>query len=798
MYKYGLIEAFDMPNERTPLIQTIVVAPPPPRYSHNYVRRFCTAALSLTLVVIIILFLVPARWLPGNHSESEWLPAWTHWGRVRSGHRFEYEELQSILLNTPKEENAKEWSKYYTSGPHLAGQNHSQAQWTMEKWQSWGIESSIVDYDVYLNYPLKHRLALLESGVSERQDREPGEVLGEHKVKYEAKLEEDVLENDPTSGLKDRIPTFHGYGANGNVTARYVYANRGTYWDFEDLVKANVSLKGNIAIVRYGQVFRGLKVKRAQELGMVGVVVYSDPDEDGEIIERNGYKSYPDGPARQPSSVQRGSVQFINILSGDPTTPGYASKRGVHRDDPSGAIPHIPSQPISYQDAIPILRSLNGHGPKVSDFNEHWQGGKLDIHGVDYNIGPSPPSLQLNLAVEHEYTTTPLWDVIGIINGTIADEVVILGNHRDAWIAGGAGDPNSGSAALNEIVRSFGTALQMGWKPLRTIIFASWDGEEYALIGSTEWVEEYMPWLNGSAVAYLNVDVGTMGQHFGCSASPLLNRAIYYAAETVLSPNQTVANQSIRNTWDGKIRTIGSGSDFTAFQDFAGIPSVDMGFRRGNRDPVYHYHSNYDSFAWMEKYGDSGWHYHIAAAKLWAVLAAELIESPVIGFNVTDYALGLQKYLDRVKINATVSSDPGIRNMEFPTLEKAIAALHEAATTFDAAAAALSRKLDTSLPWWRLWEKASLHRKVRAVNRRYKFFEHKFLYDKGLDGRPLFKHVVFAPGYWTGYSGVSFPGLTDAMDTGDMDGMKVSLNMLLLLMMMLMANLCLSEMDGYY
>jgi N-acetylated-alpha-linked acidic dipeptidase len=182
--------------------------------------------------------------------------------------------------------------------------------------------------------------------------------------------------------------------------------------------------------------------------------------------------------------------------------------------------------PISYEDALPLLKTLNGHGPKASSFDKSWHGGGLDYKGVEYNIGPSPDHLTLNLVNEQDYVTTPLWNVIGIINGTIPDEVIVLGNHRDAWIAGGAGDPNSGSAAFNEVIRSFGVALQSGWKPLRTIVFASWDGEEYGLVGSTEWVEEYLPWLAGSAVAYLNVDVGTQGRDFKLSAAPLISRVV--------------------------------------------------------------------------------------------------------------------------------------------------------------------------------------------------------------------------------------------------------------------------------
>jgi N-acetylated-alpha-linked acidic dipeptidase len=225
----------------------------------------------------------------------------------------EYDDLVEILRTTPNETKAKEWSEYYTSGPHLAGKNLSQAEWTQARWDEFGIpHTEIVAYDVYINYPRDHRLALLEEDKKEKRKGQIG--VSNHtkwKVKFEASLEEDVLEEDKTTGLKDRIPTFHGYSASGNVTAPYVFVNYGTYRDFEDLVNANVSLKGKIALVKYGHIFRGLKVKRAQELGMVGAVIYSDPGDDGNITELNGYKTYPDGPARNPSSVQRGSAQFL-------------------------------------------------------------------------------------------------------------------------------------------------------------------------------------------------------------------------------------------------------------------------------------------------------------------------------------------------------------------------------------------------------------------------------------------------------------------------------------------------------
>jgi N-acetylated-alpha-linked acidic dipeptidase len=417
------------------------------------------------------------------------------------------------------------------------------------------------------------------------------------------------------------------------------------------------------------------------------------------------------------------------------------------------------------------LKSLNGHGPKASDFNEWWQGGGLGYKGVEYNIGPSPEDVVINLHNLQEYVTTPLWNVIGTIKGHIPDEVVILGNHRDAWIAGGAGDPNSGSAALNEVVRSFGEALKAGWKPLRTVVFASWDGEEYGLLGSTEWVEEYLPWLSKANIAYLNVDVATSGTDFKPRASPLLNKVINDVTALVQSPNQTVRGQTVRDVWDGEISTMGSGSDFTAFQDFAGVASLDFGFGRGENDPVYHYHSNYDSFAWMEKYGDKGFLYHQACAKLWALAAAQLVESPLLALNATDYSLGLGSYLDHIKPAA--DNLPDKIPFDFGSLDRAISEFQESAKAFDAYAADLQSQLGDHVPWYHWWKKVRLWFQIRVANAKYKGIERAFLYQPGLDGRNWFKHVVFAPGIWTGYSGATYPGLVESLEAGDVENAKV-------------------------
>lgn len=398
----------------------------------------------------------------------------------------------------------------------------------------------------------------------------------------------------------------------------------------------------------------------------------------------------------------------------------------------------------------------------------------------------------MNLYNQQEYITTPIWNVIGIINGTIPDEVIIVGNHRDAWVVGGAADPNSGSAILNEAIRSFGVALGKGWKPLRTIVFASWDGEEYGLVGSTEWVEEYIPWLSGANVAYINIDVGARGKHFKASAAPLLDNLIYEVTSQVQSPNQTVKGQTVADVWGGHISTMGSGSDFTAFQDFAGVPSLDVGFESSPSDPVYHYHSNYDSFYWMKNYGDPGFLYHRTMAQVLSLLAARLADTLTIPFSAEDYAHALKTYVKKVEDilltppsarsseddqDISLLADDDIFNIRsstrsgdlaatdsFPPSDELFSRLYDAveeltsvAIALDEHAKDLERQAADHIPWWRWPAKIKLGFKIRQVNTKYKYLERNFLYPEGLDGRNWFKHVVFAPGLWTGYSGGVFP-----------------------------------------
>lgn len=343
------------------------------------------------------------------------------------------------------------------------------------------------------------------------------------------------------------------------------------------------------------------------------------------------------------------------------------------------------------------------------------------------------------------------------------------------------------------MIRSYGEALRLGWKPLRTIVFASWDGEEYGLVGSTEWVEEYLPWINKANVAYLNVDVGTSGPNFKAAASPLLDNVIYAATKSVLSPNQTIPGQTVYDVWNRKISTMGSGSDFTAFQDFAGVPSLDVGFAPVAGDAVYHYHSNYDSFHWMKKFGDQGFHYHRAMAQVMSLITAQLADLPLISFKAKDYADALGNYVKKVEdkldealspssdVQVSTMSDEAITEVRasrrklggnhkhkatspdalafkkaLGKLHKAVWKLKQSALELDERAKELESRTKQHIPWWRWPSWLRLALEIRKVNTKYKYLERDFLHAEGLDSRPWFKHVVFAPGLWTGYAGGKF------------------------------------------
>lgn len=636
---------------------------------------------------------------------------------------------ETTLVEAISNTTISEWSYYYTHGAHLAGQNLTMAEWTADRWRENGWNSSIVSYDVFLKNPVNKSLSLTYSD---------GSI-------YQPSLEEAVLEQDDTTSYPNRIPTFHGYSASGSADAEFVYIGRGQQSDFARLIELDVPLEGKIAISKYGGPFRGLKVKNAQENGMIGVIIFTDTSDDGDITEANGYAAYPEGPARNPSAVQRGSVQFLSTFPGDPTTPGYPSKEGCPRADPSPVIPRIPSIPISYADAIPFLATLDGYGTTGAEVNRTGWVGALN---VSYSTGPAPGStISMTNLMEEVYT--PIWNSIGIINGTIADETIVIGNHRDAWIIGGAADPNSGTAIIVELAKAYGSLLSQGWRPKRNIVLASWDGEEPGLLGSTEWVEEYIPWLTETAVSYLNIDIGASGPWPYIEASPELHTI---ATDVMKKVSWMDTGRNMYDIWleytGGSIGVLGSGSDYTAFLH-RGIGSIDMGTGGDAADPIYHYHSNFDSYHWMSTFGDPGFLAHKSMAQYLSLLAYNLADQDGIQFDLPNYARQLEAYYE--DLLSTIDSTS--QNLDTSSLRSAIDEFSIGATEVQALEKQAVAIDDPEL--------------LTLVNHKYRDFQRGFVSQGGLPNREFYRHLIFAPGIDTGYAATTYPGITEALEAGN-------------------------------
>ncbi|KAI1770963.1 Zn-dependent exopeptidase [Hypoxylon cercidicola] len=651
------------------------------------------------------------------------------------------DDAERLIVETASVERLRSHSKQYSAKPHLAG-DLQHAERIRDLWRSYGIPTELTRYDVLQNFP-RHSALLLHG--------EDGEVA------FDASLVEDEVPEDPTSAPENGLPAFFGFGAHGTAHDELVYANFGTLADFELLESRGVSVRGKIIICKYGKVFRGLKVRAAEQFGAIGVVIYSDPQEDGEYTEKNGYKPYPHGPARHPKSVQRGSVDYFSVSVGDPTTPSYPSLPGddTERRNPRHAIPTIPSLPISFSDAIPFLKALNGCGLSPEAIGSDWRGA---LDGIDYCTGPS--KAEITLRSEGEYRYSPIYNVIGTIEG-VSDECVILGNHHDSWCCG-AVDPVSGSAAMNEVARGLGDLIAKNWKPYRKIVLASWDNEEYGLVGSTEFGEDHASWLTENCVAYINVDEATNGGNIlGAYGSPFLTHVLRDAAAMIPSPvneGKTVYDDwrdLQRETSDHleqpNLTVMGTGSDYTVFFHHLGISSLDLLFNQKGTG-VYPYHSNYDSYYWIDKFGDPGFKKHLAMARLWCLLTVKLVGTPVLPFRASDYAEALKRHVRSLRGKST----PGL---VLEPLEKSISRFEVAMTTLDLAVHRTERSTSR--------QSRSV---AREANKTYMMIERSFLYENGLPGRPWYKHLIFAPGLWAGYDGVVFPGITECLENGDISG----------------------------
>lgn len=654
-------------------------------------------------------------------------------------------QLEQKAQRIPSADAAERHLRILTAEPHMAGTDGSRrvAEYLRDQLRSFGFEAELVQYKVWLNQPKEVQLEMVTP---------EAKALG---------TQEDPFEWDKDTYNKSAIVGFNGYSPSGDVTAPVVYANYGLHEDYKRLEELGVSVAGKIALVRYGRSFRGVKTRIAEEHKAAGVVIYSDPADDGYVAG----DIYPRGPYRPPSGIQRGSVYYGSNYSGDPLTPGVAAKDGAKRLDPAEAksLPRTPTMPINYRDAGEILKHLGG--PRVP---REWQGGLP----FTYHVGPGQAAVRMKLAMD--YQLRPIYDVIGKLRGQTDNEWVILGNHHDAWVFG-AVDPSSGTASVLEAARALGELARGGWKPRRTILIAGWDAEEYGLIGSTEWVEDNLAELQRKAVAYVNMDSAVSGGAFGGSGTPSLKELVREVAREVADPK---TGRSVYDVWkeraqrgegrrratpgagsapprdaDVSLSNLGSGSDFTPFFQHAGIPSLDMGF--SGEYGVYH--SVYDDFYWMKNFGDPQFLYHAAAARMAAVMLLRLAEADTLPFDYEAYAKEIAQYLE--ELGGAAKQQGGEGKLDLREVE--------------AAARAFSASAGNAMKAVRGMQARNANDAVQAsvVNRALREVEQAFL-SPGLASRPWYRHSVYAPGTYTGYEVVLLPGVREAVDKGDWDAAR--------------------------
>lgn len=703
---------------------------------------------------------------------------------VAPGSRAALASAEAKALAVPSPERARAWLHTLTEEPHVAGTkaDYDTAVFVRDKLREWGWQADLAEYEVLLNYPIGTPIVEIVRPVAQKLQVIEAPHLP-----------------DKDSASPAAFPAFHGYGASGDVTAQVVYANYGRPEDFQTLERLGVDVRGKIVLVRYsGGLFRGLKVYNAQKRGAAGVLIYSDPADDG--YTRGDI--YPVGPYRPPSAIQRGSVQFLSHGPGDPSTPGAPSLKNAPRlpFDHSNGFPlqkpgddrglaavaaweqqtglkradyfaTIPALPISYEAAAPILTALGGASVPAG-----WQGGLP----FAYHLGPGP--VEVRLATSQHYAVRTIWNVIATIRGAQEpDRWALLGNHRDAWVYG-AVDPGSGTAATLETCRALGAAVKAGWKPRRTLLYASWDAEEYGLVGSTEWAEHHRDELSAKSLFMLNVDSAVAGPEIDIDTVPSLRDLFLDAASAVNDPR---TGKNLREIWVAKRRAawandepldldpapwsageaptsgpprfsprapgLGSGSDYTAFLDHLGIPAMDVNFT--GRYGVYH--SVYDDFYWMETFCDPEFVYHATAAKLFTIIMMRAASAEVAPLTFTPYGEALRVYVDdlrrMVARKARASDKPRIAFEGLGDLIAAVRRFQEGARALDAATAALAAR-DGVAP-----------DRLEAVNSALTTLERRFLAPEGLPGRPWFKHTVYAPGLTIGYGTWPLPGLYQAI-----------------------------------
>jgi N-acetylated-alpha-linked acidic dipeptidase len=639
---------------------------------------------------------------------------------------------EEVFRSIPRAERLKDYVERLSAEPHHVGSpaGREYALWMRDQMKAWGLDATIEEYDVLFPTPRERLLEMVAP------------------TRFTASLKEPVISEDRDSGDLNQLPTYNAYSGDGDVTAPLIYVNYGVPADYEVLRKAGIDVRGKIVIARYGGSWRGIKPKVAAEHGAVGCLIYSDPKDDGY------YQGdvYPTGPYRNENGVQRGSVLDMPINPGDPLTPGWGATKDARRlrREEAKTIMTIPVLPISYGDALPLLKALKGAVVPAT-----WRGGL----SITYHYGQTgSESMKVRLKVISDWNMKTAYNVIARIPGSVyPDEWIIRGNHHDAWV-NGADDPVSGLATVLEEARTFGEMLKMGWRPKRTLVFCAWDAEEPGLLGSTEWVEHHAEELREKAVAYINTDSTGKGW-FGAGGSHSLEKLVNDVARTVKMPagdkslweamqaaQSDDTRRSLQKRIDLPISALGSGSDYTAFLDHLGIASLNIGMGGEGGGGIYH--SIYDTFTWYTRFSDSKFEYGRTLTQAAGTLTLRLSEAQVLPFEFTNLAETISNYLDEV----TALPREGV---ELQPLRQAIDRFRLSAIDYDRA---LRRAAERGLiPADRTTE-------LRELNRLLFQSERRLTAKDGLPRRPWYRHQIYAPGFYTGYGVKTLPGVREAIE----------------------------------
>ncbi|MGN6514296.1 MAG: M28 family peptidase [Rhizomicrobium sp.] len=671
------------------------------------------------------------------------------------------------------------WIKLMAAEPNQVGSPHDKqnAEWELAQFKSFGWDAHIETFQVLYPTPVSETV----------------ELLGPKPFK--ATLQEPPIPGDTSARAKEyALPAYLAYQGDGDVKAPMVYVNYGMQDDYKQLERMGISVKGKIVVARYGAGWRGLKPLLAQQHGAVGCIIYSDPADDGYAVE----SVYPKGPARPPHGIQRGSVQDMTLYPGDPLTPGVGATADAKRLTRAEAktILKIPALPISYGDAQVLLATMTG---RVAP--ENWRGALP----ITYRVGPS--SAELHLAVKSDWSLKTLYDVIAVMKGSeYPDQWVVRGNHRDGWVFG-ASDPLSGQSALLNEAQAMGELAKAGWKPKRTIVYASWDGEEPGLLGSTEWAETHAAELRQKAIVYINSDNNSRG-YLGVGGSHDLEHFVNGVADEVMDPETHVSIGARRRAGvrvramspqareetkaeakiaadpskDFELDALGSGSDYSAYLEHLGLPTLDVGFGGEDQGSGGVYHSRYDTYEHHSRFEDPGFVYDAMLAKTVGRMVLRLADTELPVVQAGDFADTVAQYLGQVKKLADtrreaasiqnkmladhvfkVTEDPTQTNgiptalkpvpkLNFTPMDNAVKTLQQAAKSYDDAFTANASKLTAD-------QRKALWAAIQPLDQ-------TLTPDNvGLPGgRGWYKNLIYAPGRFTGYGAKTLPGIREAIE----------------------------------